>query len=182
MSTSSTASWRAGLAALSVVSTGLVAGVHLSGLPLAEALRTLGPADYTTTKQALDVSYPRLMKPLLLATLALLAASLAAQALAQRRGTVASSGVALAAGLVVLVAVLRGDLPLNEQVAGWDPLAPPAGWEAVRADWERWFAVRTTASAVAFTAALAALVTALRTTGHPRTARGRSPRAGTVSS
>ncbi|MBC3761510.1 anthrone oxygenase family protein [Quadrisphaera oryzae] len=173
---------RTGLTVLATAATGLVAGVHLSGLPLAEALRTLGPADYTTTKRALDVSYPKLMKPLLLASLALLAASLAAQALAERRGTAASSGVALAAGVVVLVAVLRGDLPLNEQVAGWDPLAPPAGWEAVRADWERWFAVRTTASGVAFTAALAALVTAVPAAGRPSTPRGRRTGPGTARS
>lgn len=159
--------WCAALAVLGTASTGLVAGVHLGGVPLAEALRTLDPAGYATTKQALDVSYPKLMKPLLLTTLALLAASLAAQGLAKRRGAALAGGIALAAGVVVLVAVLRGDLPVNQRMDAWDPLAPPADWEAVRAEWERWFAVRTAASVVAFAAALAAVVPAVRARTRP---------------
>lgn len=161
--------WRTGPAVLAAAATGLVAGVHLSGVPLVRALRTLDAAGWTTTKQALDVSYPVLMKPLLLTALVLLGAATAAAAVGRRRGTAVASGIALAASAVVLVATLRGDLPLNQQVAGWDPAAPPAGWEAVRSGWERWFAVRTVASAAAFAAALAALVTAVGSEARPTT-------------
>ncbi|TNM68589.1 DUF1772 domain-containing protein [Streptomyces sp. NP160] len=161
------ARWCSALAVLGAGATGLVAGVHISGIPLAEALRTLDPAGYTTTKQALDVSYPKLMRPLLLATLGVLAASLAAQCLAERRGAALASGVALAAGVVVLVAVLRGDLPINQTMDAWDPLGPPAGWEAVRADWERWFAVRAAAGLASFAAALAALAALVARTRTP---------------
>ena len=65
---------------------------------------------------------------------------------------------ATVSALVALGAVLRGDLPINAAMAGWDGARPPADWRDQRRTWERWFVVRTGANAAAFAAALAALV------------------------
>ena len=47
-------------------------------------------------------------------------------------------------------AILRGDLPINREMAAWAADAPPSDWQRTRARWERFFAVRTVAATAAF--------------------------------
>jgi hypothetical protein len=114
----------------------LLAGVHLVGIGgLNRALRAL-PADvYITTKQSMDRELPTLAKPLTIAALA---------------------GAGTLAGLVALVAVLRGDLPINQLMDTWNPADPPADWQRWRERWEGAFVVRATALLLAFGSLVAA--------------------------
>lgn len=147
------------VAVLALVLVAALAGVHLSGaVGLNPALRSLDAAAYVPVKQALDVAFPRLARPLLLgALLATVAACLLALADGAAGGA-ALLAAAVALLVVTLLAVLRGDLPINRAMAGWDPAAPPAGWATARARWERFFAVRTAATLLATGCAAAAVV------------------------
>lgn len=137
-----------------------LAGVHLAGtVGMNPAMRSLDARSYVSMKQAADVAFPRLARPLLLGGLVVTAgAGLVALATA---GAVVQVllGCALALLVVTLVAVLRGDLPINLAMAAWDPLDPPTDWAGARARWEGFFALRT-ATTVAATACTAAAVVA----------------------
>ena len=143
---------------VAVVLLGTSAGVHVCGAAaLNPALRTLDAPTYVAVKQSADRHFPALMKPL---TLAGLLALLAQTLLGALTGTVAVAllaGTGLFAALVALSAVLLGDLPINERMAGWDGDAPPGDWRAWQGRWERYFVLRTVATAVAFLAALGGL-------------------------
>jgi hypothetical protein len=97
------------------------------------------------------------MKPLTLSGLAALLAQALLAALDGRGAVAALATAGLVAALVALVAVLRGDLPINRRMAGWEGDAPPADWRAWQVRWERYFRLRAVATAVAFLAALAGL-------------------------
>ncbi len=70
------------------------------------------------------------------------------------------AAVGAVAAVVGLVAVVRGDLPINQRMATWTATDLPATWQDERRRWERWFAVRTVAAAVA-------AVSLPRRAGHP---------------
>jgi uncharacterized membrane protein len=50
------------------------------------------------------------------------------------------------------------NVPINEQIAGWDPRALPVEYEAVLGQWWRWHLVRVVTSAGAMFAVLLALL------------------------
>lgn len=67
---------------------------------------------------------------------------------------IAACGLGAASVLVtVLVSV-----PINEQIATWDPRALPPGYEAVLRQWWNWHAVRLVTSMLAMCAAFLALL------------------------
>lgn len=152
------------LVVLAVLATALhtmAAGIHVLGVAaLNPSWRTLAPTAYVEVKQAADRRFPVLMRPLTLAGLVVAAGLTLLAAVAGRGAVAVLGGVALAAAVVGLVAVLRGDLPVNQRMATWSAVDPPADWQAERARWERWFAVRPAATAVAAAASTAALVVA----------------------
>ena len=128
--------------------------MHLIGLiALNPALRTLDENTYVPVKQAIDIAAPRIAKPLLLSCLTATTGLLVSAAAMAQEFVAVGSAVALVALLVVLFAILRGDLPINRTMAGWSAKELPADWREVRAGWERFFAVRVTANSLALLAA-----------------------------
>lgn len=147
------------ISVVSVLLLGVSAGVHLGGVAaLNPALRALDGSTYTAVKQSLDAHFPALMKPLTLTGLLALTLQVVLLGVAGRPVAAGLAAVALLAAVVALVGVLRGDLPLNEEMAGWDRTAPPDDWSTRRARWEQFFRLRTLATSVAFAGALSALV------------------------
>lgn len=136
-----------------------LAGMHLAGtVGMNPAMRNLDARSYVSMKQAADVSFPRLAKPLLLGGLVVTAGA-GVVALATAGAAVLVLLVCAFVLLVVtLVAVLRGDHPINLAMAAWDPLDPPPDWAGARARWERFFALRTAATVAATVCTAAALV------------------------
>jgi hypothetical protein len=149
------------VAAVAAALHGMSAGIHVLGVvALNPSWRTLGPATYVEVKQAADRRFPVLMRPLTLAGLLVLVLVTLLGALAGAVAVAVLGGVGLAAAVVGLVAVLRGDLPINQRMATWSVTDPPADLVAERDRWERWFAVRTAATTVAAGASIVALVLA----------------------
>ena len=134
---------------LAVVLLGTSAGVHVCGAAaLNPALRALDAAAYVAVKQSADRCFPALMKLLLQTVLG---------GLEGRADVTALAAVGLLAAVVALAAVLRGDLPINQRMAGWASEQPPADWRTWRARWEQYFLARTLATGAAFLATLASL-------------------------
>lgn len=147
------------LAAL--VSAALLAGIHIIGVGgLNPAMHSLDGPTYLMFKQAADREIPKVARPLILGSLALTAAT---SVVAEIAGHPAVALIGLAAVLALaatLVAILRGDLPLNRQMTSWTPTSLPGDWAAARSRWESFFAVRVATSglAVALLAAAAVVV------------------------
>lgn len=136
---------------------GTSAGVHVCGVAaLNPALRALDAPTYVAAKQAADRHFPALMTPLTLAGLGALLAQTVLGAIDDQALVAALAAVALLAAVTALVAVLRGDLPINQRMAAWTRDDPPADWTTWRSRWERYFLLRTYAT-VAALAALAGL-------------------------
>ncbi|HEX8498410.1 MAG TPA: hypothetical protein VF661_14540 [Actinomycetales bacterium] len=143
---------------VAVVLLGTSAGVHVCGAAaLNPALRALDAPAYVAVKQSADRCFPVLMKPLTLAGLAALLLQGVLAGLTGRADVAALAAVGLLAATAALVAVLRGDLPINERMAGWTSAQPPTDWQTWRNRWERYFLARTLATVTAFLAALAGL-------------------------
>jgi hypothetical protein len=152
-----------GFAVAAIVLVGLLAGVHLAGLGgLNRALRALPAEVYIATKQSMDREIPGLAKPLTIASLLAMAATATTAAASGAAAVALLAGAGLLAGLVALVAVLRGDLPINERMDTWDPAAPPADWQRWRERWEGAFVVRATALLIAFCCVVGAGILAAR--------------------
>lgn len=135
------------LIVISVVLTGLGAGTLTVGLvAVRPAMHSLSPTSYVTVKQAFDISYPRLMRPLqlgsLLATIGLTAAAGATGATA----CATFAGLAAACVLINILVTVRGDLPINNAMATWRPDDPPADWLQHRARWDQFNTIRTAAA------------------------------------
>lgn len=142
-----------------VVLLGTSAGVHVCGVAaLNPALRALDAPAYVAVKQSADRHFPALMKPLTVAGLIALLAQAILGLLDGRAVVAALATTGLVAALAALFAVLRGDLPINERMAGWQGDEPPADWRTWQVRWERYFRLRTAFTAIAFLAALAGLV------------------------
>lgn len=144
---------------MALVLVALLLGVHLTGyLILNPALRRLEAALYIPVKQSVDSTAPRLAKPLMLASLALTAAAITAGALEFIPAVEFAAIAALLAPLVTLWAIVRGDLPINREMAHWSVESPPPHWRAVRTGWERFFGLRVAANTLALLALGAAVV------------------------
>jgi hypothetical protein len=147
----------AGFAIAATVLVGLLAGVHLTGIAaLNRALRALPASTYIQVKQSMDRELPRLAAPLTISSLAAMLGAAITAALAGCTAAAIVAGFGTVAGLVALLAVLRGDLPINKQMDTWDPATPPADWQVLRHRWERFFQVRAIAVLTAFGCLVAA--------------------------
>jgi hypothetical protein len=138
---------------VTVLVLGVLAGTHVVGaLGLNPALRGLRGAVYVPAKQAIDVAMPRYARPVTQAGVVLAAALAVVAAVAGAAGIAGLAAVAAAFEIIGLVAVLRGDLPINRQMSTWDAASPPPDWRATVARWERFFLIRTVATTAAFVA------------------------------
>lgn len=147
------------LSLTALVLVALLLGVHVTGhLVLNPALRVLDAYIYVPVKHGIDRTAPRLAKPLMLACLTVTTAALIAAILTGAVISAVAEAVALAALVVTLLAILRGDLPINRGMANWSPDAPPADWRATRARWERIFGLRVVSNLVALLATGVAVV------------------------
>lgn len=137
----------------------LLLGVHLTGhLILNPVLRRMDAGIYVPVKQAIDITAPTLAKPLMLLCLAASAGALIAASLTGAAISAISTAIALGALIVTLVAILRGDQPINRSMANWSPTEPPAEWRTTRDRWEQFFVLRVAANTVALLAAGTAVV------------------------
>ena len=149
------------LAVTALLLTALLAGVHLAGiLGINPAMRSLDGPTYLAVKTAADREFPRLARPLMLASLAVGIAVLVTGVVVGAPGVTVAAGVSTAALVATLVAILRGDLPINVRMARWPADGLPTDWQAVRTEWERYFAVRVVTTLVAVVALGAAVVLA----------------------
>ncbi|ETA01118.1 hypothetical protein CcI156_17330 [Frankia sp. CcI156] len=138
------------LVVISLVLTGLVAGTLTVGLvAVRPAMHSLPPTPYVMVKQAFDISYPRMMKLLQITNL------IATIALAVAAGVTGATACAVLAGIVAacvltnILVTVRGDLPINNAMATWQPESPPADWREQRARWDFFNSIRTTAAVIA---------------------------------
>lgn len=139
--------------------TALLAGVHLAGgLGLNPAMRSLDGTTYLAIKTAADREFPRLARPLMLAALAAGLAVVVTATVGGHLSVVVAASVASVALAVTLLAIVRGDLPINRRMASWAADELPADWQQVRARWERFFTVRVVATLIAVLALAVAVV------------------------
>ncbi|CUU55539.1 Uncharacterized membrane protein [Parafrankia irregularis] len=135
------------LVVVSLVLTGLVAGTMTIGLvAVRPALHSLPTTSYVLVKQAFDISYPKLMKPLQITSLLSAVALTVAAAVDGASTSAIFAAVASAAVLTNILVTVRGDLPINNAMATWKPEAPPSDWQAQRARWDFFNSIRTTAA------------------------------------
>lgn len=140
-----------------LLTAGLAAGgfVFMNSV-VARALSTLGGPSYVESHQALVPTASPYMVVLTVLSTATTVAVAVALAIRDVPAGAASAvaGALLAAGVIaVSVAV---NVPINKRVCEWPPGAPPAGWAAVRTRWNRFHAIRTRLSLVAFACSIAA--------------------------
>ncbi|WP_432974230.1 anthrone oxygenase family protein [Dactylosporangium sp. CA-233914] len=139
--------------------TGLV-GLYAGGVffqVIAPSLGRMPASAYVPYWQAMNADYGRVMPPLLLSTLGLVAA---AGALSWGRGWPFALTVAAAVLIVatIVLTVTRME-PLNHLADAWSADRVPADWEAVRRQWLTLHSVRTVVAVAAFGCLLAARVT-----------------------
>ncbi len=138
-----------------------MAGIHLSGMfGFNPALRSLDGATYLAVKQAADREFPKVAKPLLLTTLAATVAFVVTAAAQGRMIVTVLAVVGLLALISVLASILRGDIPINQEIATWTAATLPASWVQTRHRWETFFVVRTLANLVAVAVLASAAVLA----------------------
>ncbi len=146
---------------VALILSALLAGLHLSGMSLNPVMRTLDGPTYLAVKQAADREFPKIAKPLMLASLTVTVVLAVTAAVLGHADVLVLGLAATAALLVTLLAILRGDLPINRAMASWTPSTLPGNWAAVRSAWEKSFAVRVVANAIA----VAMLAVAVGVTG-----------------
>lgn len=152
------------LAALVLIA--LLLGVHAFGFAaLNPVMRAMEATPYIRTKQAMDLAAPKLARPLMLAALLVAGAAVGAAAIASDAHVLVLNAVALIALMVTLLAILRGDLPINQAMGNWSATEPPGEWATVRARWERFFAIRCAANTLALLGSGAAVVTSATALG-----------------
>lgn len=145
-----------------LVMAALLAGIHIIGVGgLNPAIHSLDGPTYLMFKQAADREMPKVAKPLMLGSLALTAATSVVATITGHPAAAIIGFVALLALAATLVAILRGDLPLNWQMASWTPTSLPEDWAATRTRWEMFFTVRVATSGLAV-ALLAAATSVVR--------------------
>ena len=150
------------LAIAALILTAMLASMHLVGAyALNPAWRMLDGPAYVTVKQAADKTFPRIAKPLMLATLGVTAAVVAVSIASGERFIALLAALTLLALIGTLVAILRGDLPINREMATWQASAMPVDWRETVRRWERFFEIRVVTTVVA----LAGMTTAVLTAG-----------------
>ena len=148
--------------ALSLTALVLIAvlfGIQLFGqVALNPVLRAVDATIYIQIKQSFDIHAPRIAKPVMLLCLAAALATLVTAFVSSSMMVIGASALSLTALVIALLAVVRGDLPINRTMATWSAEEPPENWRAVRTRWERFFALRTGASCLALLATVVAVL------------------------
>ena len=150
---------------VSILFAGLVAGATVCVLLVERSLPDSG-SFYVLYKQrmiqALTVPLP------LLAALAAVAVLVDVYGLWREPGS-SRVCLGLAVGSVAFmvaggILTKAGHFPINDQIATWDPAAPPASWSAIQAKWASLHLMRTLVSTAAFALVIASNL--LRTSFH----------------
>ncbi|WP_207343652.1 DUF1772 domain-containing protein [Arthrobacter sp. E3] len=132
-------------------------GIQLFGqVAFNPALRAVDATVYIQIKQSFDITAPRIAKPVMLLCLAAALATLVTALVSSSMMVIGASALSLSALVIALLAVVRGDLPINQTMANWSAEEPPENWRAVRTRWERFFALRTGATCLALIATVVA--------------------------
>ncbi|MDQ4038015.1 MAG: DUF1772 domain-containing protein [Actinomycetota bacterium] len=132
---------------VAIILSGVLAGAILSTWLSEGSLREDAEL-WISYHQAITAAYTQALPPIgglaLLATLATLVASWRS---AGTRRLVVAALAFLVVGLLVTVVV---HFPINDQIMSWQPAAPPADWQDVRAEWLTAHAVRTVSAMAGF--------------------------------
>ena len=149
--------------ALSLTTLVLIAvllGIQLFGqVAFNPALRAVDATIYIQIKQSFDIHAPKIAKPVMLVCLAAALATLVTAFVSSSMIVISANALSLTALVIALLAVVRGDLPINQTMANWSAEEPPENWRAVRTRWERFFALRTGATGLALLAPVIATLT-----------------------
>jgi len=142
---------------LAVALLGLMAGFFFAfTIDVAPAMTHLDAATYITTQQWINQVVRNI--PFAVAYFGSTAIALVPAAVALARGQRALALAWLALGLVYFGAVFwvtrSINIPINNAVAQWNPLAPPADWALLRDRWNEANLWRAVASAGCFFAAI----------------------------
>lgn len=136
-----------------VLLAGLIGGLLLGTAIEQHTLKVLPGPWWLTARHSTDAVFSRLLPWLWNGTLLLLFAA----AYLNRDGArwlFFSGGLLLLLGIVVTLAI---EVPMNKQIAVWDPAAVPANWAEIRDRWLLFHNVRTAAGVFAFVCALGGL-------------------------
>ena len=149
--------------ALSLTTLVLIAillGIQLFGqVAFNPALRAVDATIYIQIKQSFDIHAPKIAKPVMLLCLTAALATLVTAFMSSSMIVIGASALTLTALVIALLAVVRGDLPINQTMANWSAEEPPENWRAVRTRWERFFALRTGATGLALLATVVTVLT-----------------------
>jgi uncharacterized membrane protein len=137
---------------------GVMAGFFFAfSFDVAPAMRTLDAATYIPTQQAINSTVRNV--PFAIAyfgsAFVPLLAAIALWLAGRKRMAIAwlVLGIVYLAGVFVLTREIN--IPINNAMAQWNPLAPPAGWDTMRDDWNAANLVRCVVACLSFAAALA---------------------------
>ena len=144
-------------ACLAALLLGLMAGFFFAfAVDVAPAMANLDAASYITTQQWINKVVRNI--PFAVAYFGSAGITLLPAALAYSRGRKGLALAWLAVGLLWFGAVFwltrSINIPINNTMAQWNPLAPPADWMLLRERWNLANLWRAVASALAFAAAL----------------------------
>jgi hypothetical protein len=136
------------------VLTGVLAGAVLT--TWVGEVAFAGSPGWATYHQVIDGAYSRFLPPLgALALVVVLAAAVTSRG--RDRRLLLGAVACLVTGLAVTLAV---HFPINAEIAAWDAVAPPAGWEQLQQRWVDAHHVRTALTVAALL--LCAVVSARR--------------------
>ncbi len=139
---------------LSVFCIGMVAGLMFGTGLTAYTAKGLPEQSYTRSFQLEDALFSKLMPPLMLGTLALLAVASVVSGGGERL-LFAAAGVLM---LAVLIVTVRFEIPINREIQSWTAGAAPATWAAVRDRWLANHILRTIAAMASFVCAVLGLL------------------------
>jgi len=141
------------IAAISVISSGLIAGQMLAIAIANHAARKMPEMSWTSRFQIENELFSKTMPVSLLLPLASLVWTAFLTGSTQR----ILFSVAGALELIVLVITMVVNIPINRQVASWTAGSAPATWTAARTWWLRFHWLRTVVGAASFVCSAIAL-------------------------
>jgi uncharacterized membrane protein len=141
---------------LAIVLLGLMAGFFFAfAVDVAPAMRGLDAQGYIATQQAINKSVRNASFAFVYfgsALLPFITAGLLLMAKQRRAWAWLVVAVIYAAGVFLLTRQIN--VPINDALALWNPLAPPADWQAARDTWNDANLVRAIVAAACFAAAV----------------------------
>jgi len=127
---------------LSVVLSGIVAGVYAHGAIGIPSTRRLSATTFSESfRESID-DFARVMTPLGLTSIAADVLSLVLNRQVRSRAFVLT-GAALALNVGAVLTTVRMNVPVNEAIVTWDPENLPSDWQQARERWIRGSQIRT---------------------------------------